>query len=496
MKRTKIVCTIGPASEKRSTIEKMVVSGLNVARLNMSHNTYDHHKMLIGNIRAVSKKVKRPIAILQDLQGPRIRIGDVSKGGVEVTKGMIVNLVPENYKVSLKKLGYFIPIQYPDIYKDLEKGNPILIDDANIQLEVTEIKGKLIRCRVKVGGIIKSHKGMNFPKSEVHCPAVTKKDIADVSFGIKNDVDFVALSFVRDEQDVLNLRKRIIALENKHGKSNQKDFKKPTAKGKWSGIHTRIIAKIERKEAVHNFKKILEAADGIMVARGDLGIELPLEDVPLIQKDIVRKCNEVGKPVIVATQMLDSMTNKPIPTRAEVSDIANAILDGTDGIMLSGETATGKYPLRAVQVMRKVALEVEGAEIERYRDHKPWIKGKHSVTESVGFAVNNIAHDVGAKVIICSTTSGFTARAISRFKPEKPLVAVTSFEKTARQLNLSWGVHPHLIPQCKSVAELIRNIRAILITQKLVEKGDKVVICSSYPFGYIGETNLIEVETI
>lgn len=496
MKRTKVVCTIGPASEKKTTIEKMVVAGLNVARLNMSHNTYQHHQMLISNIRAVSKKLQTPVAILQDLQGPRIRIGEVGKDGIELIEGMVVNLVPENFKISLKRLGHFIPIQHPSIYKDLKPGNPVLIDDATIALEVTAIKGKMIRCRVKVGGVVKSHKGMNFPKSNIRCPAVTKKDHRDVEFGIKNDVDFIALSFVRNAEDLLNLRKRIFALEKKYKKSDHRDFKKPVGKGKWGGIHTRIIAKIECKEAVKNFKEILEAADGVMIARGDLGIELPLEDVPLIQKKIIQQCNEVGKPVIVATQMLDSMTKKPVPTRAEISDIANAILDGTDAIMLSGETATGKYPLKAVQVMKRVALEVEETEIEKYKLAKPWFKGIHSVTESVGYAVNDIALDVQAKIIVCSTTSGFTARAISRFKPGTQLVAVTAFAKTSRQLNLSWGVQPYLIPFCRSVGELIKNIRKIIIKEKLAQKGDKVVICSSYPFGYIGETNLIKVETI
>jgi len=496
MKRTKVICTIGPASEKKTTIEKMVRAGLNVARLNMSHNTYDHHQMLIGNIRSVSKKLNTPIAILQDLQGPRIRVGETGKDGNELIEGMIVNLVPENFKVSLKKLGHYIPIQYPDIYKDLKVGDTVLIDDATIEMVVKEIKNKIIRCKVEVGGVVKSHKGMNFPKTDVKCPAVTKKDLSDMDFGVKNDVDFVALSFVKDADDILNLRNRIFALEKKYKKWQVKDFKKPTAVGKWSGIHTRIIAKIERKEAVKNFKNILDAADGIMIARGDLGIEIPLEDVPLIQKKIIKECNEVGKPVIVATQMLESMTKKPVPTRAEVSDIANAILDGTDAIMLSGETATGKYPLKAVQVMRKVALEMEETEIEKYKVTKPWFRGVHAVTEAVGYAVNEVAVDTGAKLIICSTTSGFTARAISRFKPETQIIAVTSFPKTVRQLNLSWGVSPRLIPYSKGVAELIKSIRQIIIKEKLVQKGDKVVICSSYPFGYIGETNLIKVETI
>ncbi|RJR31425.1 pyruvate kinase [Candidatus Parcubacteria bacterium] len=494
MKKTKIVCTIGPATEIKTTLEKMIFAGLNVARLNMSHNTYTHHQMLIKNIREVSKKLNSPVAILQDLQGPRIRVGDVGKEGIQLNNNTIVNLVPENFKINLKDAELFVPVQFNELYKYLKPREMILIDDANISLEVLEIKNKSIKCKVKNGGLLKSHKGMNFPKSMITCPAVTKKDLEDVAFGIKHDVDFIALSFVKDADDVLNLRKKIWELERKFKKIQKKDFKKPEKRGKWGGIHTRIIAKIERKEAVKNFKEILEASDGIMIARGDLGIELPLEDVPMIQKKIIQLCNEAGKPVIVATQMLDSMTNSPIPTRAEVSDIANAILDGTDAIMLSGETATGKYPLNAVHVMKKVALEVESTKMENNKNHS--VEKDSSVTESVGFAVKNIAKDISAKVIVCSTTSGFTARAISRYKPAVKLLAVTPFEKTWHQLNLSWGVKPYLIPYSHSINDLIKSIRKIVVQEKLAKKGENIVICSSYPFGYIGETNLIKVETI
>src|SRR3989339_1033161 len=362
MKRTKIVCTIGPASESRSNIEKMIAAGLNVARLNFSHGTYRHHTMLIKNIRGAAKVQHRSVAILQDLQGPRIRVGNLPKAGVRVKTGDSIALVPEKYKPKRTNRGIYIPIQFPTLYRYVKSGHPILIDDGKIELKVTSVKQDVIHCTVRIGDVITSHRGMNFPKSVISAPAVTEKDKQDLEFGLQQNVDFVALSFVRDADDVIKLRHFISKIEKQLGRKAD-DFKKPAHAGSWPGTHTKIIAKIERPQAVKNFERILKAADGIMVARGDLGLEMPLEDLPLIQKRIVRRCVEESKPVIVATQMLDSMIRYPMPTRAEVSDVANAILDGTDAIMLSGETATGKYPLRAVQVMTRIANEVERVEI-------------------------------------------------------------------------------------------------------------------------------------
>lgn len=495
MKRTKIVCTIGPASETKTKIEQMIKSGLNVARLNFSHGTYKHHLMLINNIRTVAQKLGQPIAILQDLQGPRIRIGDVAKEGIKVEKGEIISLVPENYKISLKNVSTFIPIQYPDLYRDLKAGDPILIDDAKIELEVLEIKNKAIRCKVKIGDVINAHKGMNFPGTSINTPAITQKDKEDLEFGLKQNVDFISLSFVKDAQDIIQLRRLIHQVESRLGR-HLKDFKKPKRAGNWPGTHTKIIAKIERPEAVAKFEEILAAADGIMVARGDLGLEVPLEDLPLIQKKIVRRCVQEAKPVIVATQMLDSMIRYPVPTRAEVSDVANAVLDGTDAIMLSGETATGKYPLKAVQVMNKIAHAVEKQAIAQHKEIEESLKKLGGITETVSFAVQSIAGDVKAKMIVCATTSGFSARSIVKYRPGIEVVAMAATEKTRNQLCLSWGVNPYHLLFDSSFSNLIAKIKKLLVNQKLVVKGDVIVIAAGHPFGYLGQTNLIRVETI
>ncbi len=495
MKRTKIVCTIGPSSETKTKMEKMVKAGLNVARLNFSHGTYKHHAMLINNIRTVAKKLGSPVAILQDLQGPRIRIGDVAKEGIKVEAGQKISLVPEHFKISLKDIATFIPIQYPNLYRDLKPGDPILIDDAKIELAVLAIKNKVIQCKVKIGDVINSHKGMNFPKAEIKAPAVTQKDRQDLSFGLKQNVDFVALSFVRDEADIINLRQEIHRLEMRLGR-RIKDFKKPKRGGNWPGTYTKIIAKIERPQAVAHFEEILQAADVIMVARGDLGLEVPLEDLPLIQKRIVRRCIQEAKPVIVATQMLDSMIRYPVPTRAEVSDVANAILDGTDAIMLSGETATGKYPLKAVQVMAKIAHEMEKTEIEQHEQIEEILKKVGGITETVSHAVKNIAVDVKAKLIVCATTSGFTARSIAKYRPSLSVVALAATEKTRNQLCLSWGVNPYYLPFTSSFSQLIEKIKKLLLNKKLVTKGDIIVIAAGHPFGFLGQTNLVKVETI
>lgn len=495
MKRTKIVCTIGPASETKTKIERMITSGLNVARLNFSHGTYQHHTMLINNIRNVAAKLKQPVAILQDLQGPRIRIGDVAKEGVKVEKDQMISLVPENFKIALKNVATFVPIQYPDLYRDVKPGDLVLIDDAKIELKIIAVRNKAIQCKVRVGDVIHAHKGMNFPKSDIKAPAVTAKDKEDLKFGLKQNIDFVALSFVKSAEDVVNLRKTIYQIETQLGRK-KKDFKKPKRSGDWPGTHTKIIAKIERPEAVAHFEEILKAVDGIMVARGDLGLEIPLEDLPLIQKRIVRRCVQASKPVIVATQMLDSMIRYPVPTRAEVSDVANAILDGTDAIMLSGETATGKYPLKAVRVMSKIAKEVEVMEIQQHEAIEESLKNVGGVTETVSYAVQNIADDVKAKMIVCATTGGFTARSISKYRPSISIVALAATEKTRNQLCLTWGVDPYHLQFASNFNQLIAKIKKLLLTKKLVEKGDIVVIAAGHPFGFLGQTNLVKVETI
>ena len=500
MKRTKIVATIGPATESKTMMENLISAGLNVARLNFSHGTYHHHQMLIAHLKEAAKKMKVTIAIIQDLQGPRIRIGQISEKGIKVDKGVTVALVPENYAIPLKTISLYIPIQYPTLYKEIKVSHPILIDDATIELRVTKIKNKAIYCKVVTPGIIKTHKGMNFPQSTIKCPAVTSKDWQDLEFGVKNGLDFVALSFVKDASDIIKLRRKIFLLEKKyhHNKvESHYQLEKPKAKGKIGGVHMRIIAKIERREAVKNFDSILEAADGIMVARGDLGIEMPFEDLPIIQKKIIDKCRKVGKQVIVATQMLDSMIRNPLPTRAEVSDVANAILDGTDAIMLSGETASGKYPLKAVQAMTKIAREVEERLIDEQEAKEGEFKNLSSITQIMSFMAQDLAEDVAhAKLIVCATTSGFTARNISRFRSRVPVVAMAPAKMTVNQMSLSWGVTSYYVPFTSSFDILIKKIKQVLLKHKLVEIGDAIVVVAGHPFGFKGQTNLIKVEII
>jgi len=499
MKHTKVVATIGPASETKIMMMAMIKAGMNVARLNFSHGTYAQHGKLIKNLRAAAKAAGTNLAIMQDLQGPRIRIGEVADEGIDIKKGQEVILAPENL-CPLKSKILYLPIQYPELYLDVSVGHPILIDDATIELKVKGIKNKLIRCEVITAGTIKSHKGMNFPKSLIKCPPVTDKDIKDVEFGVKNGVDYVALSFAKDAKDIENLRKRLLALEKKYLRLNVGDHKKidkPQQRGKVIGEHIRIIAKIERREAVKNFNSILEAADGIMVARGDLGIELPLEELPMLQKTMIEKCRQVGKPVIVATQMLESMIKNPLPTRAEVSDVANAVLDGTDAIMLSGESATGKYPLKAVQYMTKIAQHMEQEEIVEQEAREGIFKSKQSITQIISFMAQDLAEDTAsAKLIICATTSGFTARNISRFRPAVELVAVTPSELTRHQLALSWGVEAEIIGFTDSFNILLSNIKKLVLKKRLAQKGDTVVIVAGHPFGYKGQSNLIKVQVI
>ncbi|MAF14094.1 MAG: pyruvate kinase [Parcubacteria group bacterium] len=495
MKRTKIVCTIGPASESKSKLTKMVKSGLNVARLNFSHGSYDNHAVLVKNIRAVSEKLKTPVGILQDLQGPRIRIGKVAESGIKLKKGKKIILVHESTKINKKDESTIIPIQYAGLYKDVKKGDTILIDDAKIELKILGIKNKRIECQVVISNLLTSNRGMNFPDSEITTPPITAKDKEDLKFGVKQGVDFISLSFVKEAADIIALRKMIATAESRL-KHKDQSFKKIKSATPGPATRTKIIAKIERPEAVANFDKILAVVDGIMIARGDLGLEIPLEDLPLIQKSIITRCIQVSKPVIVATQMLDSMIRFPVPTRAEVSDVANAILDGTDAIMLSGETATGKYPLRAVRVMTRIANQVESKEIEKYEKIEDTLKKMKGFTATISFAVQNIADDLDAKLIACATITGSTARSTAKYRSSIPIVALATSEKSRNQLCLSWGVEPYYLPYSKTFNQLIISIKRLLLQKKLVQKGDTIVIAASHPIGYLGQTNLVKVEII
>ena len=469
-KKTKVVATIGPATESEVMLEKLVDAGLNVMRLNFSHGDHPEHQKRVDSLRKVMKKTGKTVAILQDLSGPKIRIGEFYQERVNLKEGNTFTLTTEKI-VGDEKRAY---VNYPTLPEELKKGNFVLLDDGKKKLEVVDIKGKEIICKIIVGGETKGKRGVNLPGAYLKTSSITEKDRKDLEFGIKNKVDYIALSFVRRSEDVLELRELL-----KKAKSE-----------------ALIISKIETEEAIENIDKIIEVTDGIMVARGDLAIEVPAEKVPMIQKSIIEKCNELGKPVITATQMLESMIKSPVPTRAEVSDIANAILDGTDAIMLSEETTLGSFPIEAVQVMTRVALEIEADFPERYAWVRSNEKGEVGIADSITGSVVNTAHDVGAKLIFALTETGSTARMISRYRPEPFVIAISPNDKAIQQLALSWGVYPVKIPRVKTLEEAFKTVRAFCLKSKIATKGDKVVIAAGAPFNKKVPANMLMVEVI
>ena len=460
MKNTKIVCTIGPASEDRAMLEAMVSSGMNVARLNFSHGTYDNHRGLMASIRTVSKKLHTPVAIMQDLQGPKIRIGELA-APFEVKAGQVVSI------------GKDFAMDF-DISGSVKPGNRVLIEDGLIELRVERVSGKVIRCRAQNGGTVQSHKGVNIPDSKVTFPIITKKDIQDLKFGLENDVDFVAVSFVRSAKDIRNVKSLI-------AKYNPKGNEEPL-----------VIAKIEKPEAITDFDEILAATDGVMVARGDLGVEVADRKVPIIQKEIIAKCIRVGKPVIVATQMLDSMIRNPRPTRAEVSDVANAVIDGTDATMLSGESAFGKYPLNSVREMAGAITAVEQSPYVRRRiqssiDRK---QGEEAVSESV----HDMANRVEAKAIVGAVSSFQAAMQISKTRTHVPILMYASSPKLFRQLSLVWGAKPVAHKKFKNLTSLTKDALKAVRTTGLAKVGDEIVVVASEPGDRV--FRIIEVEKV
>jgi len=469
-KKTKIVATIGPVTESEEVLTKLIEAGLNVMRLNFSHGDHAEHQKRVENLRKAMTKTGKTVAILQDLSGPKIRIGEFSTERVQLKEGSTFTLTTE--KIIGDETKAFV--NYPLLPKEVEVGGFILLDDGKKKLEIIAIKGNEVKCKVIVGGDTKGRRGVNLPGAHLSISSITEKDRVDLEFGIKNKVDYVALSFVRKPADIAELREML----NK-------------AKSQAS-----IIAKIETPEAVENIDEIINLADGIMVARGDLAIEVPAETVPMIQKMIIEKCNMAGKPVITATQMLESMIKAPVPTRAEVSDIANAILDGTDGIMLSEETTLGSFPVEAVSVMARVALEIEKNYPEREISNDCYAEVT-DVADSITGSVVKTAHDIEAKIIVALTESGFTAKMISRFKPEPLVLALSPNEKTCQKLALSWGCQPVLIERYKTIDDVFKMVRQYVVKNKLAVKGDKVVIAAGAPFNKKGvKTNTILVEEI
>ncbi|WP_421774041.1 pyruvate kinase [Gracilimonas sp.] len=471
-RRTKIVCTIGPSCNTLNKIEELLLHGMNVARVNFSHGTHKDHAEVIKHIRKTAKKYEYSVPVLMDLQGPKIRVGQMKDDGVDLETGSIVKITGEDVTGDSS----VIPIDYKNLLHEAEVGNSILLDDGLLEFKVIEKKPDSLQAKVVIGGELKSRKGVNLPNVRISIPSLTEKDLKDLEFGIEQDVDLIALSFVRSAKDVRDIISRVRA----------------------AGSQAAIIAKIEKPEALDVIDEIIEEADGIMVARGDLGIEIPTEQVPIVQKMIIEKCRMAGKPVITATQMLDSMINNPRPTRAESSDVANAVLDGTDAVMLSGETAAGKYPMEAVNVMDRICRSVEEKRPQIYNSlgyRKPEWKEKQ-VIESLAYSCVTIADNVEAKAISTITHSGNTARRIAKFRPKVPIVAFTESQKVRRQLNLVWGVYSVRLDELFDTDRSVRMMENYLYENGMVKNGDRVIVATGMPIAKRGRTNMIKVSTI
>ena len=471
-RRTKIVATLGPASSSDETLKAMMTAGVDVFRVNFSHGDRETKADLIRRIRDVSRQSRRAVGILGDLQGPKIRTGLMTGGELLLIQGTEVRVTTRD----VVGAGDLIPTSYRELPQDVRPGDRILLDDGLMELEVLATGGDEVRCLVRSGGVLRDRKGMNLPGVQVSVPALTPKDREDLLFCIGAEVDFVALSFVRRAADVQELK----ALLFEHGSA------------------LRVIAKIEKPEAVENFDAILEVADGIMVARGDLGVEMSPEKVPLIQKRIIRKCNDAGKPVITATQMLESMIHNPRPTRAETSDVANAILDGTDAVMLSGETATGRYPLEAISLMVRVAADVESDPVlkEKVFHPLPEVRGYRSQPEAIGQAACRVAESVGAAGILAFTQTGSTAVLVAKYRPALPIFAVTPSVAVRRRLALSAGVRSLRVDIEGDTEAQIRSVEEAVLNSGLLKKGDVVIITMGSPVSAPGTTNLLKVHRL
>lgn len=478
MRRTKIVCTIGPATRSPEALRQLAQAGMDVARLNFSHGTHEEHAEVITRLRAVSDEIQRPIAILQDLSGPKVRVGNIAGAGVTLTPGEAITLTLRDVPGDAHEIN--LPV--PEIFEAVGPGTRLMLDDGLLELRVTAKKSDALVCEVIVGGILSSHKGVNVPGVFLPIASVTDKDLQDLRFGIAQKVDYVAASFVRTANDIAILR----------GMCEASRAKIP------------LIAKIEKHEAVHNIGEIMDVVDGIMVARGDLGVEMPIDEVPVIQKMLIARANAAGKPVITATQMLDSMIRNPRPTRAEVTDVANAIYDGTDAVMLSGETAYGAYPLEAVRMMSKVATHTEAAldyaqifEDRKRRDDERKADGAGlSITRGIGQATCEIAQNLKCAAILTATASGRTARYVSRFRPQAPIVAATNLAETYQRLALLWNVHPIMVAIAPDSDSMMQACMDAADRTGMVHTDDLVVITGGVPVGRPGSTNFIKVHRI
>ncbi|HAE43685.1 MAG TPA: pyruvate kinase [Clostridiales bacterium] len=472
MRKTKIVCTLGPACGSEAVLSQMIEEGMDVARLNFSHGTHDEHLSRINQIKKLRDERKTPIGIMLDTKGPEIRTGDFENGAIEVVKDQEITVTARDIIGNDKT----IKVNYKNVAIDLKTDDIILIDDGLIELTVKQVVNDTdLLCIVNNGGTIKNKKGVNIPDVKVNLPSLTDQDIKDIVFGIKHDIDFIAASFMRKADDVIEIRKLLEA-------NNAENIQ--------------IISKIENRQGVDNIDEIIKVSDGIMVARGDLGVEIPAEEVPLVQKMMIQKCNFAGKPVITATQMLDSMMRNPRPTRAEVSDVATAIFDGTDAIMLSGETAAGKYPVDSVSTMADIAKKIEGSLNYEAISMTKFQCVDNTITNAISMATCRTALSLNASAIITATASGYTAVSVSKFRPKAPVIAATHSEKVMRRLSLTWGVFPVKTEKMKATDEVIEQSVQKALSENYIKNGDLVVVTAGVPVGVAGSTNLIKVHVV
>ena len=471
MRKTKIICTLGPATDNDEILKALILNGMSVARVNMSHGVHADHKVRIDKVKKMREQLNIPVGILLDTRGPEIRTGTFPNKTEELVTGQQFTLTTNK----VEGTNEICSITYADLYKDVESGSRILIDDGLIEMKVLRIDNKDIICEVLNGGTVSSYKGINVPGVRLSLPFISEQDKLDIAFGVEQDVDFIASSFTRNGHDILQLRAELEKL-------NSNDI--------------RIVAKIENAEGVNNIDEIIRVSDGIMVARGDLGVEIPLEEIPIIQKKLISKAYSAGKQVITATQMLDSMMKNPRPTRAESTDVANAIYDGTSAIMLSGETAAGKFPVNAVKTMALIAERTEEDINYKSRFAKRDIKERQDVTSAISHATCTTAHDLGAVAILAVSKTGQTARMLSKFRPAYPIICGTTNKKVQRQMALSWGVIPILIDEKNNTDELFEHVVSVAENCKLVNNGDLVVITAGIPLGVSGTTNMLKVHLV
>ena len=472
MQKTKMIFTIGPASDTEEVLKKFIQIGMSAARLNFSHGTHETHKEKIDLIKKVRNDLNAPTAIILDIKGPKIRTHNFINDGVELYENDEFSFICDDEILGDNKR---CTVSYRELYKDVKPGGEILVDDGLLRFKIKEVVGKEIKCIVTGGGIIKNHKGVNVPNVKIHLPSITEKDKEDLVFGCENKIDFVAASFIRKASDIQDVRDVL----NAHG-----------------GEYIQIIAKIENQEGVDNIEAIIEASDGIMVARGDMGVEIPIEKVPIIQKKIIRKCNEAGKIVITATQMLDSMIRNSLPTRAEACNICNAIFDGTDAVMLSGESASGSYPIEAAEMMSRISIETEANLDYNYLNKRLKEPSLTSFPEAISYSACRSSNLLDAKAVVAATNSGATAKLISKYRPKCPIIAITPYDEVRRGLNLNFGIFPTKCEVFTTTDEILIEAKKVATKLSIAEKGDDIIVAAGMPSATTGGTNMLKIEKV